>query len=534
VRGRRRAQAVGVALLLAGSGGFGAIAWARSTAAPPYRGDAPGSVTCTLRATVSFSPRLTGSGGGTNPSAVRGHLSHCSTSDSVVKITRGVLTGSFAPGNHPSCTSLSDLTTPATFSIGWKGFVDGVVGTTTYGGRAALTPSAVSSASERLSTVGGGDLQLVAPANQNGAAVTGSFAGGASATAFTNVTPGFVAARCASNGKGFRTVNLEGTVTVGVSQAEPLTGATTLASDSQQSFCAVTAAGMVRCWGDNEAGQLGDGTTASASVALSVTGITNADAVVSDGADSFCAALTTGAVDCWGANASGELGDGTTSGSSVPVGVTGITGAVALSSAGEGSYCAVLGSGSVECWGNNVSGQLGDGTTLGSSVPVAVTGIDDAVAVTSDGNGSFCAVLTTGAVDCWGANLFGQLGDNSTAQSSVPVAVSGITDASSISSDGDDSFCALLTTGLVECWGANFSGELGNGTSSPSSTPVAVTGLTGVTQLVGAIHSAGDTEHTYCAIGTRADVYCWGSNAFGELGDATTIASSTPQTVLQP
>jgi alpha-tubulin suppressor-like RCC1 family protein len=430
-------------------------------------------------------------------------------------------------------------------------------------------------------------------------------------------------------------VTLNGSITIGASEGTSLDDALVLATNGQQSFCAVQTTGAVRCWGDNSVGELGDGTTTSSSVAMAVTGITKADGIASDGKNSFCTVLTTGVMDCWGENTSGELGNGTTTSSSVPVTVTGITNAISVTSDGEGSYCAVLASGSIACWGSNMSGQLGDGTMTGSSVPVAVTGITNASTVTSDGGGSYCAVLATGIVSCWGANDFGQLGDGSTASSSVPtatgitdavtvssdtdssfcavlttgavecwganfagelgdgttmrstvpvavtgittavsiaddgaesycavlstgavacwglnsfgelgdatttnsdvpVAVLDITNAASITSDGDDSFCALLTSGSIDCWGANFSGELGNGSSSASSTPVAVSDITTATDVSGGIHPAGDTEHAYCAVVIAAEVDCWGSNKFGELGNATTIASPVPVTVVQP
>ena len=496
-------------------------------AAAHYVGDAPGSVSCTLSATVTFSPRLTESGGGTSASTAKGKLTRCTTNNAAVRITGGTLTGSLAPGNPPTCTSLASLTTAATFAVQWRGLVTGALGATTYGGRATLTPSTVTSAGQRMSSFGGGDLELVLPATSHGASVTGSFAGGAVSSTLTGYSPSSLADACntratGGSGKGVKKVTLHGTISIGANQGSHLSNAVMMATDAQQSYCAVVATGAVRCWGANGAGQLGDGTTTTSSVAMPVSGITKAQAIASDGDHSFCALLTTGAVDCWGANGSGELGNGTTTSSSVPVAVTGITTAAAVTSDGSGSYCSVLVSGSVECWGANESGQLGNGMTTASPTPVAVVGITNAAGLASDGDATFCAVLSAGAVDCWGKNTFGQLGDGAPAGSAVPVPASGITNAAGISSDGADSFCATLTTGAVECWGANFAGELGNGTTVKSTVPVAVTGMATAQSV------SDDGNESYCAVLASGAVECWGSNNFGQLGNGTTSSSSVP------
>jgi len=164
--------------------------------------------------------------------------------------------------------------------------------------------------------------------------------------------------------------------------------------------CAVLADGTVRCWGDNWGFQLGDGTRISSSVPVAVTGISSAVAIAA-GANHTCALLADGAIRCWGAGGYGQLGDGTWRGSStVPVPVTGISTAVAIA-AGWFHTCAVLADGAVRCWGSNDhgSGQLGDGTTASSNVPVPVTGISTTVAVAA-GVHHTCAVLADGAVRC--------------------------------------------------------------------------------------------------------------------------------------
>jgi alpha-tubulin suppressor-like RCC1 family protein len=191
--------------------------------------------------------------------------------------------------------------------------------------------------------------------------------------------------------------------------------------------CAILATGGLDCWGDNRVGDVGDGTTTERNTPVAVSGITNATAV-SAGDEQSCALLATGGVDCWGWNSAGELGDGTTSGpetctgyacSSTPVAVSGITNATAVS-AGDGQSCALLATGGVDCWGSNADGALGDGTTIDSDVPVAVSGITTATAVTA-GEYVSCARLAFGGVDCWGVGGAGELGDGMTADSDVPL-----------------------------------------------------------------------------------------------------------------
>jgi hypothetical protein len=233
--------------------------------------------------------------------------------------------------------------------------------------------------------------------------------------------------------------------------------------------CWTVADGAVRCAGDNHFGQLGDGTHDStlSPPAAEVVSISGANALAA-GQEFTCALLGSGSVRCWGDGSFGQLGNGSNAGSNVPVDVNGLTGVTAIS-AYQFSACALVADGSVYCWGRNASGQLGDGTTISRNVPVKVDGVTGATAVVAGADHS-CAVVAAGAVRCWGANGSGQLGNGTNTSSLVPVAVSGLSGATAVSAGGPHT-CALVAGGTAKCWGANSSGQLGNGTNTSSLVP---------------------------------------------------------------
>jgi alpha-tubulin suppressor-like RCC1 family protein len=183
--------------------------------------------------------------------------------------------------------------------------------------------------------------------------------------------------------------------------------------------------------------------------------------------------LSTSKVDCWGYNGNGQLGNGTTTSSNTPVGVLGLTSVKTV--AGDvngGSFCAVLTTGHMKCWGYNGVGELGNGTTTTFTLPVSVKNISTATAVLS-GYNVFCALLSSKHLDCWGRGDSGQLGNGSFSNSDVPVAVRSITNAVTTVND-NASFCALLSTAHVDCWGYGAFGQLGNGSTNGSDVPVPV------------------------------------------------------------
>ncbi len=278
--------------------------------------------------------------------------------------------------------------------------------------------------------------------------------------------------------------------------------------------CAALSGGGVDCWGYNKYGQLGDGGTSSSSTPVSVSGISNATGVAA-GERFTCAVLATGGVDCWGENEQGQLGNGTTENSSTPVPVSGISDATAIT-AGYSSACALLSSGDIDCWGENDYGQLGNGTTENSTTPVEVHGISDATSVsTSDFDEFTCATLSTGSADCWGYNEYeyGDLGNGTKENSSTPVPVSGISNATSVTAGGKFG-CALLFGGDLDCWGNNEFGNLGDGTIDGSLTPVSVSAISEVTAV-----SAG--HDSACALRLSGHIACWGWNGLGQLGYGT-------------
>jgi alpha-tubulin suppressor-like RCC1 family protein len=187
--------------------------------------------------------------------------------------------------------------------------------------------------------------------------------------------------------------------------------------------CAVMA-NRAKCWGANDTGQLGDGSYNSANQPVTVTGLGNNIAAVTTGYFHTCTLTSEGDVWCWGENTAGELGDGTNAGSPSPVKTIGLEGGVLAIVAGGSHTCALTKTGGVKCWGDNSFGQLGDGTTAGRSTPADVAGLTGGVIAVAAGASHTCAMLTGGTVKCWGANGNGQLGDGTNVDRNTPVAVS--------------------------------------------------------------------------------------------------------------
>lgn len=334
--------------------------------------------------------------------------------------------------------------------------------------------------------------------------------------------------------------------------------------------CALAVAGTLYCWGMNDYGQLGDGTTTTRLTPVAVSGGPPFES--SAAKISSCALTAVGAAYCWGRNDNGQLGDGSTTQRLNPVLVSGGLTFQTLS-AGTGFACGLTPAGAAYCWGRNVDGTLGDGTTIERHTPTPVggsltfktlsSGSQHSCALTNDGfaycwgsnignlgdgtGGNIrpapvrvlggltfqslsagtihtCGVTTGGAAYCWGENNRGQLGDGTTTQRLSPTTVSGGLRFQSLAAGGSFT-CALTIGGSSYCWGGNSSGQLGNatntgpdlcdgGTASCSKSPILVSGGLNFQKL-----SAGG-GHT-CGLTTGGVVYCWGDNTVGQLGIGT-------------
>jgi hypothetical protein len=211
---------------------------------------------------------------------------------------------------------------------------------------------------------------------------------------------------------------------------------------------------------------------------------------------------------------------------------------VAAIAAGEGHTCALLAStGGVQCWGQNTYGQLGDGTTTDRLVPTSVVGLSSSVAAIAAGPANTCALLASGGVQCWGSNGNGQVGDGTTTPHLlVPTTVVGLSSSVAAIAAGQYHMCALLaSTGGMQCWGLNNYGQLGVGTTTnwPGAQFVPPTSVVGLSTSVAVI--ATGVGHT-CALlaSSSRGVQCWGYNANGQLGDGTTTQRLVPNSVSSP
>ena len=327
----------------------------------------------------------------------------------------------------------------------------------------------------------------------------------------------------------------DGTTTAsGVNGPQAVIGGYRFTSISTHEYhtCALTARGNAYCWGQNNVGELGDGTTTAS-------GVNGPQAVIGGlrfikivtGEENTCALTARGKAYCWGSNYYGELGGGTTddfSGNNGPLAVIGGLKFTDIT-AGENTMCATTAQGKAYCWGSNPNGALGDGTTDPSGIkgPQAVIGgIKFSMVATSTGYHS-CALTARGNAYCWGSNSDGRLGDGTTTASGVngPQAVIGGLKFTSITAGYHT--CALTARGKAYCWGPNYDGELGNGVNDPSdgNGPQAVSGNLKFDSI-----SAG--EDTTCALTAQGKAYCWGYNEEdGVLGNGTLVNSNVPVAV---
>ena len=397
------------------------------------------------------------------------------------------------------------------------------------------------------------------------------------------------------------------------SNSAALSGIVAISSGGFHS-CALTTGGNIKCWGYGKRGRLGNGGTAHSSTPVDVhtsssdSAALDSIAGISSGHEHTCALTTGGNVKCWGNGYNGRLGHGGTAHSSTPVDVhTSSSDSAALSdiariSSGNEHTCALTTGGNVKCWGRGRSGRLGHGGTTDSSTPVDVqTGPSDSAALSdivriSSGSEHTCALTTGSNVKCWGRGSSGQLGHGGTNSGLTPVDVhASSTDSAALDSisgidSGGEHTCALTTGNKIKCWGKGSSGQLGNGGTAGSSTPVDVhtsssdsSALSDITarissgsehtcalttggndQMLGKLDATGGwamggraivrlpwmcipaqptplplggiagissgSEHT-CAVTTGGNVKCWGNGYHKQLGHGGTSNSSTPVNV---
>lgn len=352
-----------------------------------------------------------------------------------------------------------------------------------------------------------------------------------------------------SNGKvvcwGANDVGELGTGTTGSDVTSPSPGATAMLSGTAVAIaagrgfgCALLSGGSVSCWGFNGAGMLGDQSALNEATPVAVFGLTNKVSAVAAGHGDACALYVGGGMACWGDNYYGEIGDGTNTNDLSAVSVLGVTGVSAMApGVGDTNFvehtCALLANNTVQCWGDNTYGELGDGTTTSRPTAAPVQGLSGTISAIAAGGYHTCVVLADGAVECWGGNTYGQLGNSSTTNSSTPVTVAGLAGPAMGIAAGEQHTCALLQNGTVQCWGFNFEGQLGTGVATTGS-PFGITspgsagqvaGLSGVTQI-----SAG-AAHTCALVGANGPVMCWGYNSSGQLGNGTSVDAYAPVVV---
>ncbi|SRR6266571_1629664 len=306
--------------------------------------------------------------------------------------------------------------------------------------------------------------------------------------------------------------------------------------------CGVARGGAAFCWGVNVYGALGDGTTEDRYTPTAVAG-SLVFTSISTGIAHSCGITTDQAAYCWGWN---YLGDGSTTNSAVPVAVAGGL-HFAMVSVGASYACGVTTDSVAYCWGDGTYGSLGDGVSIPrdgghaqlSPVPV-VGGLRFA---TVSAAYFTCGITTVGAAYCWGPNIYGELGNGSAGPetcdtypcSTTPLPVlGGLTFATvsvGIGYDGIGYACGVTTTGAAYCWGNNTHGQLGDGTTTDRTSPVAVLGGHKFAMVRAGLDFSDQDSHT-CGATTDGEAYCWGSNNKGQLGDGTTNNSSVPVKVV--
>ena len=317
----------------------------------------------------------------------------------------------------------------------------------------------------------------------------------------------------------------------------PGSGATAVAARLYHS-CAVVDGG-IKCWGSGASGQLGNGTYESSSTPVQAIPANSGVTAIATGYyfdwnwydQSHSCAVVAGGVQCWGAGGLGQLGNGATNSSSIPVQTISASKGVATAVAAGGAHSCAVVDGGVKCWGAGGSGQLGNGAYSNSLTPVKAIPAGSGVTAVAAGHTHSCAVVA-GGVQCWGAGENGQLGNGTTDSSSIPVqAIPAGSGATAVAASINHS-CAVVNGG-VKCWGGGWDGQLGHGVYASSPTPVKAipVGSNATAVSAGFSHPNYDRYSYSCAV-VAGGIQCWGANYYGQLGDGTQDTSARPQPVI--
>ncbi|MFZ9595951.1 MAG: RCC1 domain-containing protein, partial [Bdellovibrionia bacterium] len=283
--------------------------------------------------------------------------------------------------------------------------------------------------------------------------------------------------------------------------------------------CGITGKGEVRCWGANYSGQVGNGGTTDARPYPVPVDLGTTYSTISAGQAHTCGITTTGLVKCWGDNGGPQLGDGTNISKNLPVLVASAGERFKSVSAGDLHTCGITQSGAAKCWGSDSNGQLGTVVLAASATPSLVDPGVDYVAI-SAGYGHTCGITAGGALKCWGYNFYGELGDGTLTNKSTPVMINSTVIYKEISAGGWYT-CGITQSGLLRCWGNNANGRLGDGTTTRRTAPVPINSPVTYKKIsTGVAHTRGIT--------TSGDLKSWGLNSEGQVGDGTIIQKLSP------
>jgi alpha-tubulin suppressor-like RCC1 family protein len=299
--------------------------------------------------------------------------------------------------------------------------------------------------------------------------------------------------------------------------------------------CAIVEGGNIKCWGRNDYGQLGDNSLSLRQTPVAVTGSTQSFTQLALGEYFSCALSSSGEVFCWGRNTNGQLGlSNTIDKRTITNSVSSLSNVTSIS-AGNNFACAIISSSTfqVKCWGQNADGQLGIGSLSPTMAPTFAVSLTSQPVAVSAGNYHACSLGQSGNVQCWGQNQVGQLGNGTSgADVTTPIGNVPLAGPAAAISSGSYHSCALLNDGNVQCWGQNSGGKLGNNSNVSSNSPVMVQGFSNSIASDPVIAISGGQGHT-CALTQNKNLYCWGGNQDGEVGDGSTVQRwvATPVTI---